>query len=64
MSERTDSERLDWLQGQTRGYGDGWVFRVSDWRRGCRLHETTREGAYKDVRQAIDAAMDAEEDEG
>lgn len=55
--ETTDTERLDWLQGQTRGHGDGWVCRDSINGRGMRLHETMGAGALSSVRDAIDAAM-------
>jgi len=53
---REDQERLDALQYMTKGYGTGWILRQSSTGRGMRLHETTRAGASKDVRAAIDAA--------
>ena len=60
---RTDSERLDWLENKTVGYG-GWIARMSVHGRGYRLHETTQPGHRPTAREAIDAAMDAEESEG
>jgi hypothetical protein len=56
VSERTDTERLDWLAAK----GDGWVCRESVIERGWRLHQTTRADKSPTPRQAIDAAMDAE----
>lgn len=55
---RTDTERLDFLQKETRGYGKGWIFRGSSNGRGMRLHETDKEGADPDVRVAIDNYLD------
>lgn len=52
-----DKTRLDFLQAQTKGYGRGWILRVSLHRRGMRLHETSQEGARPTVREAIDDAM-------
>ena len=55
----TDTELLDALQSETKGYGDGWVLRESSNGRGMRLHETGAEmpliegEAVEDVRQAI-----------
>lgn len=57
MSEITDTERLDWLQAQAIGYGNGWLARESTTGRGFRLHETEHEDAKPTVREAIDAAM-------
>lgn len=51
-----DSERIDWLQAQKKGYGNGWIVRDSTRGRGMRLHETSRGGAQPTVRAAIDAA--------
>ena len=55
MSERTDTERLDWLDIEANhGYLSNW-------------HVTLCEAfgiESPDIRDAIDAAMDAEEDEG
>ena len=53
----TDTEMLDWLQKQTTGYGCGWICRKSQFGRGIRLHETSREYASVDVRDAITTAM-------
>ena len=50
----TDTERLDKLQKLTTGYGKGWVLRLSGYNRGMRLHETSREEAVPDIREAID----------
>ena len=60
MAERTDTERLDWLQNQTTGYG-GWVARQSTTGRGFRLHESEHPDNLPTVREAIDLAMDREE---
>lgn len=61
----TDQELLDWLQSQTKGYGNGWVCRVSNTGRGMRLHETTgtldeieSDVISKNVREAIIKAME------
>ena len=56
--ERTDKERLDALQALTTGYGNGWILRLSQHGRGLRLHETSRDEAVPDIRQAIDNALD------
>tara|TARA_R100000781_G_scaffold115008_1_gene88423 strand:- start:4679 stop:5095 length:417 start_codon:yes stop_codon:yes gene_type:complete len=49
-----DSERLDKLESLATGYGKGWILRESINGRGMRLHETSQEGAYPTVREAID----------
>jgi len=49
-----DTQRLDFLQNNMHNYGKGWILRKSSTNRGLRLHETSQEGAVKDVRQAID----------
>jgi hypothetical protein len=49
-----DTERLDYLQSLTTGYGNGWILRESFHGRGIRLHETGKEGASPTVRGAID----------
>ena len=59
---RTDKERLDYLQKITTGYGRGWILRPSTTGRGWRLHESSREGALPDIRDAIDFMMDIEEE--
>lgn len=57
VAERTDTERLDWLQNQTTGYGGGWRVRKSAMGRGMRLQETSDYRARPTVREAIDEAM-------
>lgn len=57
MNAITDTERLDWLQAQTTGYGNGWLARMSTTERGFRLHETDLPEATPSVRDAIDKAM-------
>lgn len=52
---------MNWLQSKTTGYGNGWRFRISEYGRGCRLHETSHPLGEPDVRDAIDKAMDDEE---
>lgn len=51
---RADAERLDALQKLTTGYGKGWMLRMSTTGRGLRLHETSQDGAVRDIREAID----------
>lgn len=54
--EYTDTQLLDFLQEETKGYGEGWVCRVSNSGRGMRLHETkgvAGEAICKDIRMAI-----------
>jgi hypothetical protein len=57
-SERTDTERLDWLEHRanhpSKAYPDGGVFNSPFL---CAWEED------ESLRQAIDAAMDAEEEE-
>jgi len=50
-----DKARLDKLEKLTTGYGKGWILRESSTGRGMRLHETSRDYAYPNVRDAIDA---------
>lgn len=50
----TDKQRLDYLQSESTGYGNGWILRVSSKERGLRLHESKRSGATRDIREAID----------
>ena len=51
----TDKELLDFLQTQNDKeiYTGKVIFRWSGEKHGWRLHETSREGAKKDVREAI-----------
>jgi hypothetical protein len=65
MKTYTDTELLDWLQSQTKGYGKGWICRLSTTGRGIRLHETSGapglesdEVISKDIREAIIIAME------
>jgi len=62
VSERTDSERLDWLEAQNARseYGGKCIFRWSNTSRGWRLHETSLVDASDTVRAAIDKAMEKE----
>jgi hypothetical protein len=53
----SDTEMLDWLQENTRGYGIGWVCGNSSTGRGLRLHETSQKDAKATVREAIISAM-------
>ena len=59
MSDITDKDRLDFLQKllDEKEYTGKCILRDSLRNRGFRLHETTREGAVSDVRQAIDDYM-------
>ena len=59
----TDTERLDFLQNLTAGYGRGWILRLSGYGRGWRLHETSMPGAVPDVRDAIGRVMDTDQKE-
>jgi hypothetical protein len=54
----TDTELLNFLQSVTTGYGGGWILRISNSGRGWRLHETTLDGATKNVRYAIAKEID------
>lgn len=60
----TDTERLDFLQKLTAGYGRGWLLRLSGYGRGWRLHETSTLGAVPDVRDAIDKVMNTGNTDG
>lgn len=53
----SDTEMLDWLQKQTKGYGLGWIVRNSVTGRGMRLHETSLPGVKPSIREAIMDAM-------
>lgn len=55
----TDTEMLNWLDKNTRGYGAGWICRDSASGRGLRVHETSRQDANRTVRGAIAKAMEA-----
>ncbi len=55
--KQSDTELLDWLEKNTRGYGKGWICRDSTTGRGLRLHETSDYGASPTVRRAIVDAM-------
>jgi len=57
MSEPSDTEMLDWLGKNAKGYGHGWICRNSTTGRGLRVHETTDADALPSVREAIAAAM-------
>jgi hypothetical protein len=58
----SDSEMLDWLQGQNdlSRYTGRCLFRMSTTGRGWRLHETSGDNAYMCVRNAIAVAMQEE----
>ncbi|NIN01450.1 MAG: hypothetical protein GTO24_26165 [candidate division Zixibacteria bacterium] len=61
----TDRELLDFLQAQNDKeiYTGKVIFRWSRQKHGWRLHETSRKGAKKDVREAIaDALRNSMED--
>lgn len=57
-----DKNRIDFLEASTKGYGLGWIFRESVTGRGMRLHETSLPEAKPSVREAIDAAMEVQND--
>ena len=57
--ERTDTERLDAMENMAISYGKGWILRYSRGYRGLRLHQTTSDGACKDIRVAIDKFLDS-----
>jgi hypothetical protein len=57
----SDTQLLDWLQSQTKGYGKGWICRDSFTGRGMRLHETNMEEANPSIRQAIRDAIAIEQ---
>lgn len=54
----SDTEMLDWLEKNMKGYGKGWICRDSTNGRGLRLHETSAPEAKSIVREAIAAAME------
>lgn len=56
----SDTDLLDFLEyhnGKAR-YTGKCLFRLSSTGRGWRLHETSGEGAYRSVREAIEAAIE------
>lgn len=54
---RTDTERLDWLQTRSHGYGKGWIVRRRT-QGGVAVHESARDaGTSSTLREAIDEAM-------
>ena len=55
----TDAERLDFLQKLTdqARYTGKVCLRLSNYQRGWRLYETSREDAKPDIRAVIDEAM-------
>lgn len=61
-NRESDTKRLDFLQQITGGYTGKIICRWSGFGRGWRLHESNREDAVADVREAIDNMM-AEETE-
>ncbi len=56
LDMQEDTERLDWITAQSKGYGCGWLCRNSVQGRGMRLHKTSMEGASISPREAIDVA--------
>ena len=52
-----DVDRIDFLEDQTVGYNQGWIFRLSVTSRGMRLHDISRQGASPTVREVIDVAI-------
>lgn len=54
----SDTEMLDWLQENTKGYGSGWICRDSFTGRGLRVHETSLSGAKPTIREAIADAIE------
>ena len=60
MSNRTDTERLDFLQAllDRSDYTGSAILRLSQTGRGWRLHESSKSQAVPDVRQAIDEFID------
>lgn len=57
QTKPSDTEMLDWLQANTKGYGKGWICRNSISGRGLRVHETSIPEAVPTVRDAIAIAM-------
>ena len=58
----TDKEMLDWLQDQLeqRSYTGMVAYRMSENGRGIRLHETSAELSFTDIRICIADAMSRE----
>jgi hypothetical protein len=56
----TDKERIDFLQSITDNgtYTGKVIMRNSNFGRGWRLHETSKQNSFSDVRSAIDFYMD------
>lgn len=52
-----DRHRVDYLEVLNGSYTGRVLLRMSSNGRGFRLHETSRDGAYKTTREAIDAHM-------
>lgn len=50
----TDTARINTLGNFATGYGQGWICRYSVNGRGIRLHETSQDGAFPTIREAID----------
>jgi len=52
MTELTDKELLDYLN-KNKTNSNGWICRDSSMGRGLRIHQTSREDAVSDIREAI-----------
>ena len=65
IMKHTDKELLDFLQKKNdeRANGGLCLFRISDYGRGWRLHETKKVGAKRNVREAIADAIEKEKKE-
>lgn len=57
----TDTELLNWLDKNAKGYGKGWICRDSTTGRGLRIHETGIPNATPNIRDTIRAFILAEE---
>lgn len=53
-----DTRLLDFLESKA-SYTNRWICRVSSTGRGMRLHETSAEGSYPTIREAIEAFVRA-----
>lgn len=53
----SDTEILNWLDENARGYGKGWICRDSSTGCGSLLHETNTKEVEQTVREAIFVAM-------